>query len=88
MNPGDLLNQVRTLTVQQLLEEILEKAQSMGLTKIPPQPEYLHNLSEEIEAFADAEVFQPAVAEIKAGKNRSLDSLYAQQLRNYLKKHR
>ena len=88
LNPGDLLNQVRTLTVQQLLEKILEKAHSMGLTKIPPEPEYLRNLSEEIEAFTDAEVFQSAVAEIKAGKNRSLDSLYAQQLRNYLKKHR
>jgi hypothetical protein len=29
------------LTVQQLLNKILEKAKEMGLTKIPPAPDYL-----------------------------------------------
>jgi hypothetical protein len=86
LNPGDLLHKIRMLTVQQLLDNILEKAKEMGLTKIPPAPDYLKTVSEQIEVFADEEIFQEAAAEIRAGKNRSLDSLYAQKLRSYLEK--
>jgi hypothetical protein len=63
---------------------MLKRSQQMGLTQIPPQPIYLQELIEQIEAFADAEIFTEAAAEIKAGKNRSLQSLYAQQIRRYL----
>jgi hypothetical protein len=45
---------IRMLTVQQLLNKILEKAKEMGLTKIPPAPDYLKTVNEQIEAFADA----------------------------------
>jgi hypothetical protein len=83
LNPGELLSKVRSLTVQQLLEKTLKKAQDKGLTENPPEPDYLKTLAEQIEAFADAEVFQEAGEEIRAGKNRSMDSLYAQQLRLY-----
>ncbi|MFH7027556.1 MAG: hypothetical protein ACHBN1_19680 [Heteroscytonema crispum UTEX LB 1556] len=83
LNPGELLSKVRSLTVQQLLEKTLEKAQEKGLTKIPPEPDYLKTLAEQIEAFADAQVFQEAGEEIRAGKSRSMDSLYAQELRLY-----
>jgi hypothetical protein len=83
LNPGDILSKVRERTVQQVLDKTLEKAQAMGLTKMPPEPDYLKTLLEQIEAFADAEIFQEAVEEIRAGKNRSMDSLYAQQLRVY-----
>jgi hypothetical protein len=86
LNPGELLAKIRALTVQQILDKMLEKAQDMGLTKIPAAPDYLKNLSEQIEAFADAEIFQQAAEEIKAGKNRSMSSLYAQQLRVYFEK--
>jgi hypothetical protein len=72
--------------VQQLLDSILKKASEKGLTKIPPEPDYLKTLAEQIEAFADREVFQEAAAEIKTGKNRSLDSLYAQKLRQYFER--
>jgi hypothetical protein len=41
-------------------------------------------LAEQIENFVDVEVFIEAGEEIRASKNRSLDSLYAQKLRNYL----
>lgn len=84
LNPGELLNKVRKLTVQRLLDTILQKAHAKGLTAIPPEPEYLKTLAEEIENFVDVEVFIEAGEEIRAGKNRSLDSLYAQKLRCYL----
>ena len=81
LNPGKLLNKVRVSCVQQLLESILKKSQEKGLTEVPPKSDYLQNLAEQIEAFADAEIFQEAGEEIRAGKNRKMDSLYAQQLR-------
>ena len=86
LNPGEIINKVRALTVQQILDKMLEKAGELGLTKIPPQPDYLKTLLEHIEAFVDAEVFQEAGEEIRAGKSRSLNSLYAQQLRLVLSK--
>jgi hypothetical protein len=87
LNPGDLLDKVRELTVQQFLDKTLEKAQDLGLTKIPPEPDYLKTLVEQIEAFVDVEVFKEAAEEIRAGKNRSMNSLYAQQLRLYFEQH-
>lgn len=86
LNPGEILNKVRALTVQQILDKMLEKAEELGLTTIPPQPDYLKTLLEHIEAFVDAEVFQEAGEEIRAGKSRSLNSFYAQQLRLTLSK--
>jgi hypothetical protein len=88
LNPGDLLDKVRELTVQQVLDRTLEKAKDKGLSQIPPEPDYLKTLLEQIEAFADAEIFQEAAEEIRAGKNRSMNSLYAQQLRLYFEQHR
>jgi hypothetical protein len=85
LNPGELLNLVRSLYVQYFLDKMLDRASKMGLTQMPPQPDYLKGLIEQIEAFADAEIFTEAAAEIKTGKNRSLQSLYAQQIRQYLK---
>ena len=84
LNPGGLLSQVRENCVQQLLEKILNQISLKGLTSIPPDPDYLKTLTQQIEDFVDQEVFQAAAAEIKAGKNRSLNSLYAQQLRLYI----
>ncbi|GAB1544423.1 hypothetical protein NUACC21_70990 [Scytonema sp. NUACC21] len=84
LNPGELLSKVRSLTVQQLLDNILKKAEEKGLTKIPPEPDYLKTLSEQIEAFVDEEVFQEASEEIRVGKNRSMNSVYAQQVIQYL----
>lgn len=88
LNPGELLSKVRTSTVQQVLEKILSEAHSKGLTEIPPKIEYLKTVVEQIEAFADAEIFQEAAEEIRAGKSRSLDSLYAQELRRNLNNHK
>jgi len=84
LNPGDLLSKIRASTVQQILDNVLKKAVEKGLTKMPPEPDYLKTLAEYIEAFADDEIFQEAAEEIRAGKSRSMDSAYAQQLRKYL----
>jgi hypothetical protein len=87
LNPGDLLSKVRMLTIQRVLDRILKKSQEKGLTQIPPEADYLKTLAEQIEAFADAEIFQQAVEEIRAGKNRSMNSVYAQQLCHQLNQY-
>lgn len=76
-NPGELLAKVRSKTVEQLLDNILNKACELGLTTLPPAPDYLKTLAEQIELFADEEVFQSAAEEIRAGKNRVMNSRYA-----------
>jgi hypothetical protein len=86
LNPGEILSNVRGFTVQTVLEKVLEKAHEKGLTEIPPKPDYLKNLAEQIESFADAEIFQEAAEEIRAGRSRLMESLYAQELRDYLTK--
>ena len=84
LNPGDLLASVRLRTVEQMLDSILKKAAEKGLTKIPPEVNYLKTLTEQIESYVDDQVFQAAAEEIRAAKNRTMDSLYAQQLRSYI----
>jgi hypothetical protein len=84
LNPGELINGVRTLTIRQVLDQMLKKAEEKGLTPLPPQPDYLENLVKHIETLADAEIFQEAFEEIQAGKNRLMKSVYAQQLCSYL----
>jgi hypothetical protein len=87
LNPGDLLNTVRTSTLQQVLERLLAKLSSMGIATMPPEPDYLQTLMEQIAAFADAEIFREAAEEIRAGKNRSMQSVYAHNLRSALEQH-
>ncbi|WP_248277212.1 hypothetical protein [Brasilonema octagenarum] len=84
LNPGELLSKIRTRTVKQVLDSVLSKAEEKGLTKIPAEPEYVKKLAEEIEAFADEEIFREAAEEIRVGKGRSMNSLYAQQIRKYI----
>ncbi|MEB3279315.1 MAG: hypothetical protein VKK42_10395 [Lyngbya sp.] len=84
LNPGELLSKVRTVTVQNLLEKVLTKAHKMGLTSLPPKPDYLNAVIQAVEAFADQEVFRAATEEMRTGKNRSFKSVYAQHLRAYL----
>jgi hypothetical protein len=86
LNPGELIGTVRTLTVRQVLHKTLKKAEAKGLTCLPPTPDYLESLVQQIEAVADLEIFQEAFDEIQAGKNRSLKSVYAQELCCYLDK--
>ena len=84
LNPGDLLTSVRAQTVEQMLESILKKAAEKGLTKMPPEAGYLKAVTEQVESYVDEQVFQAAAEEIRTGKNRTMDSLYAQQLRSYI----
>ena len=86
LNPGEILNNVKERTLAQVLDSTIAKAREKGLTQIPPEPEYLKTLTEQIEAFADAEIFEQAAEEIRAGKNREMNSFYAEQLRVYFSK--
>lgn len=84
--PKDLIHQVRFRTLEKLLDIILVRAQDMGLTAIPPQPDYLSNLMRQLEALVDTEIFEAALQELQnPGKDRSFTSQYADELRRYLK---
>ena len=80
LNPGELLNQVRLSTSRALLSSVLERSQDKGLVAKPPQPNQLKQLMDGVDSFLDETYFAAAATEIKAGKNRSLDSEYAQRL--------
>ncbi len=80
LNPGDFLNRVRSHTFQHFSTQVLNTIENKKIIPWPPTPAYLQALSEQLEAFADAEIFQAATAEMKAGSHRKLDSVYAQQL--------
>jgi hypothetical protein len=88
LNPGELLLKVRAKTVEQMLDSILKLAAEKGLTKIPPTASYLKTLSQQIETYVDGEIFQEAAEEIRAGKNRNMNSSYAKALRYYIQECR
>ena len=87
LNPGNLLNQVRALTLDMLLEKLMKLAQDKGIIDKSPTPDYLSSLSEQLELFVDKEIFNQAAAEIRSGKNRNFNSPYAQKLKQYLNNH-
>ena len=84
LSPEELRNQVRFRTTEKLLDMILVRVHELGLTDIPPKPNYLSHLVSQLEAFIDDEVFHMASTELRAGKGRTLDSRYAQYLCHYL----
>ncbi|MEO1432823.1 MAG: hypothetical protein AAFV71_27910 [Cyanobacteria bacterium J06633_8] len=84
LNPGELLSKVRAKTVEQMLDSILKKAADKGLTKIPPQANYLLTLTEQIESYVDGEIFQQAAEEIRAGKNRKMSGVYTNEILAYI----
>ena len=87
LNPGQLLSNVRSLTIRKIISEILQKAQKKSFHISESSQEYLKNIAQEVEFFADAEVFKEAAEEIRAGKNRTMNSLYAQHIRTYLQNY-
>lgn len=87
LQPAELLSKVRFLTVEKLLHCILKKAEQLGLTTIPPEPDYLSNLMQQLEAFVDEQVFLQASVEIRTIKNGSMSSLYARNLCQYLENY-
>ncbi len=86
LNPTTLLQRVRYWTVTYFFQMLSTKISSLNLATFSTDPDYLNNLMQHIEAFVDAEAFQVAFAEIKTAKRRSMNSLYAQRLRQYLEK--
>ncbi|MEM6755276.1 MAG: hypothetical protein AAF630_20175, partial [Cyanobacteria bacterium P01_C01_bin.38] len=45
---------------------------------------YVLALTEQIESYADAEIFQQAAEEIRAGQNRTMNSAYALRILRYV----
>lgn len=88
LNPGKLLSDVRSLTIQKIISEILHKAQEKKFFIESSSKEYIKNIAEEVECFTDTEVFKEAAEEIRAGKNRTMNSVYAQQLKIYLQDYK
>ncbi len=84
VNIKNLLNQVRLQTTGKLFQDLLDIASQFNPGEASNNPDYLCNLMNLVEDFADAEVFQAAAAEIMTTKNRSLSSIYAQRLRHYI----
>jgi hypothetical protein len=86
LNPKDLLLSIRHRTIAALLHRILEKVKELGIVESPMSPDYLSNLMQQLDVFVDEQIFQAALAEINASRNRSMSSLYAQHLRQILDK--
>lgn len=84
LNPGEVLSQVRAKTTELMLEAILKLAAKKGLTNTSPEANYFKNLTQQVELYIDEEIFQEASEEIKAGKNRKMNSVYAQAIRSYI----
>jgi len=84
LDPGKLLLQVRAKTEDSMLESILSLAGQRGFTSIPPKASYFKALAEEVESYIDEEIFQEASEEMRAGRNRSMNSPYAQAIVSFL----
>lgn len=84
LDPGKLLLQVRAKTQDTMLNSILRLAAQRGFTSIPPTAVYLKALTQEIECYIDEEIFQEASEEMKTGRNRSMNSVYAKAILSFL----
>ncbi|MGV0024906.1 hypothetical protein [Phormidesmis priestleyi] len=84
LNPRELLVSIRQRTMESLLHCILEKVRELNIVDFPVSPDYFSNLMQQLDAFVDEQVFQAAAAEINAGRNRSMESVFAQRLRQIL----
>lgn len=83
--PKELAHRIRDRSIEKLLDLILAKAKELGLTPVPPTPDYLRNVIRNIELLLDTEIFEIAIQELQnPKKDRILNSLYAQKLRKYL----
>ncbi|MBK4732300.1 hypothetical protein JJD41_20875 [Oxynema sp. CENA135] len=88
LNPKELLSRVRFRTLEGLLEAILEFREQFGLGGDRLSPEVLENIQAGLEEFIDRQVFEEAFTEMKAGNNRSFESLYAKRLQFFLQECR
>jgi len=84
LSPAELLNQIRFRTTEKLLDMILVRSYELGLTDIPPKPNYLSTLVSQLEVFVDEEVFNLASTELRSGKKEAFISRYSKFLCHYL----
>lgn len=84
LNPKELLNSIRQHTIEALLQQILAKVRELKIAEWPLTPDYLNHLMQQLDAFVDEQVFQPAFAEMNVSRGRSMASLYAEHLKRIL----
>lgn len=84
LNPKELVITIRQRTIEGLLHAILDKIRELKIVDFPVTPDYFNNLLKHLDVFVDDQVFQSAIAEINVGRNRSMESLFAQRLRQIL----
>ena len=80
----ELLEATKYLTEKMLIKNLIEKPVDSRFNSIPKSPEKLRNIATAIKEYIYQMAFKEAFAEIRAGKSRKRNSLFAQQLRHYL----
>jgi hypothetical protein len=81
ITPVKLMQSARQETSSRLIETLLTKAKQENWMEFPIRPNTLDSIITAVEEYIDDEAFNKAYAELKAGKNREFDSLYAERLR-------
>ncbi|MEM9543548.1 MAG: hypothetical protein AAGA60_29165 [Cyanobacteria bacterium P01_E01_bin.42] len=82
---GELILRVRDRAVDRLFQFVLERL-NLDREEIISSPDALNNLMKQIEEFVDETVFKEAAKEFR-GKNRQMQSLYADAIRQYLQEN-
>jgi hypothetical protein len=82
------IQQVKLRIQEQLLKLILEKVKHWHIVENPEQLDYFNDLSVQIEAFVDNEIFSSSQTETKDAKASYMNSLYFQRLCVYLSKYK
>jgi hypothetical protein len=86
--PIKLVKSSHEQTTSQLIQVLLEKAKKQGWIEHSLHPSELDNIAQAVEAYLEAKTFKKARAELQAGKNREMNSIYAQRLRIILARYK
>jgi hypothetical protein len=78
-----LLNQIRYRVVEQLFPQALNRL-NLNRDQIAEDIKTFDRFQQHLEQYVDEVVFQEAIAELRAGQNRRMESLFAQQMCQFL----
>jgi hypothetical protein len=81
-----LLNGVRFKLVEKLFPKIFNRL-NLDPEQIAQDIHTFDRLQQHLEQYVDEAIFQEATTEIRAGQNRRMESLFAQQMRQFLQQY-
>jgi hypothetical protein len=81
-----LINGVRYRVIEQLFLKVLNRL-NLDSETIAQDLKAFDQLQQQLEQYVDETVFQEAIAELRAGQNRRMNSLFAQQMRQFLEQY-